>query len=318
MKAEFKTCQNNDALFQSHKLIKAKRLKSHIDIVLCDFDFKHRCLKQQTEIFKNILSLQRLQDLFEYSEFRPVQFLLDVKQTNVVPMNEDNRRPTIHTSLNITDSLIKEIVKNFLNEFQIERRGGYERFLKLISDPKIYKSIPVTSVRGCYNISHVALDRFWVNDRKNLILTNMTGVVTFHSVMYLCSDLYIISHTVNSHCEIIYINKRYKIMKLSKDLKTRTLFIKGAGSTVRPRCVYSSQHNGDLLVGMYMEKSRTGKVVRYNQTGQLKDTMQKSNTGNELFKDPRFIAENNNGDIAVSDFETVVIVTDRGGTYRFS
>lgn len=40
-------------------------------------------------------------------------------------------------------------------------------------------------------------------------------------------------------------------------------------------------------------------------------------TGNELFKDPRYIAENNNGDIAVSDSETVVIVTDRGGTHRF-
>lgn len=50
MNAEFKTCQNNEVFFQSHKLIKAKRLRSHIVIVLCDFDFKHRCLNQQREI----------------------------------------------------------------------------------------------------------------------------------------------------------------------------------------------------------------------------------------------------------------------------
>lgn len=318
MNAEFKTCQNNDVSFQSHKFIKAKRLKSHIDKVLCDFDFKHRCLNQQREIFKNILSLQRFQDLFEYSEFRPVQFLLDVKKINVVLVREDNRAPTIHTTLNITDSLNKEVVKNFLNEFQIERRRRYERILKLISNPKIFTSLTVTSVRGCYNISRVGLDRFWVNDRKHLILTNMTGVATFHSLMDLCRDLFIKSHTVNTHCELIYINESYKIMKLSKDLKRNTRFIKGVESTVRPRCVYSSSHNGDLLVGMYNEKSRTGKVMRYNQTGQLIDTMQQSNTGNELFKDPRYIAENNNGDIAVSDSETDVIVTDRGGTHRFS
>lgn len=318
MNAEFKTCQNYEVFFQSHKLIKAKRLKSHIDKVLCDFDFKHRCLNQQREILKNILSLQRFQDLFEYSEFRPIQFLVDLKKINVVLRRQDNRAPTIHASLNITDSLNKEVVKNFLYEFQIERRGGYERILKLISNPKIFKSLTVTSVRGCYNISRVGLDRFWVNDRKNLILTNMTGVATFHSVMDLCRDLFIKSHTVNTHCELIYINESYKIMKLSKDLKKNTRFIKGVESTVRPRCVYSSSHNGDLLVGMYNEKSRTGKVMRYNQTGQLIDTMQQSNTGNGLFKDPRYIAENNNGDIAVSDSETVVIVTDRGGTHRFS
>ncbi|XP_065932482.1 uncharacterized protein [Magallana gigas] len=98
-------------------------------------------------------------------------------------------------------------------------------------------------------------------------------------------------------------------------MKTTTTFIERTDSTWRPRCVYWSPSTGDLLVGMYTID--TGKVTRYNQSGQLTQTIQYHNTGRGLYSIPRYITENNNGDVVVSDLSGVV-VTERGGRHRFS
>nr|XP_034319922.1 uncharacterized protein LOC117687466 [Crassostrea gigas] len=100
-------------------------------------------------------------------------------------------------------------------------------------------------------------------------------------------------------------------------MKTTTTFIERTDNTWEPRCVYWSPSTGDLLVGMYREKPRTGKVTRYNQSGQLTQTIQSNNTGLGLYRKPNYITENNNGDVVVSD-DDAVVVTDRGGRHRFS
>ncbi|XP_065932478.1 tripartite motif-containing protein 2 isoform X2 [Magallana gigas] len=99
-------------------------------------------------------------------------------------------------------------------------------------------------------------------------------------------------------------------------MKTTTTFIERTDSTWRPRCVYWSPSTGDLLVGMYTID--TGKVTRYNQSGQLTQTIQYHNTGRGLYSIPRYITENNNGDVVVSDLSGAVVVTERGGRHRFS
>ncbi|XP_052696269.1 uncharacterized protein LOC128174883 [Crassostrea angulata] len=63
---------------------------------------------------------------------------------------------------------------------------------------------------------------------------------------------------------------------------------------------------------------RTGKITRYNQNGQLTQTIQHENTGLELYRQPNYVTENNNGDVVVSDYESAVVVTERGGRHRFS
>nr|XP_034310500.1 uncharacterized protein LOC117684045 [Crassostrea gigas] len=65
------------------------------------------------------------------------------------------------------------------------------------------------------------------------------------------------------------------------------------------------------------EKPRTGKVTRYNQSGQLTQTIHHDNTGLGLYSRPIYITENNNGDVLVSDAGAVV-VTECGGRHRFS
>eukprot|EP00105_Crassostrea_gigas_P016097 XP_011433348.2 PREDICTED: uncharacterized protein LOC105332434 [Crassostrea gigas] len=111
---------------------------------------------------------------------------------------------------------------------------------------------------------------------------------------------------------------------VSKAMKNTTKIIEEIDSTWRPRCVYWSPSTGDLLVGMrYKKKYRgyllidTSKVIRYNQSGQLTQTIQHDNTGQGLYSKPNYITENNNGDVVVS-VSSAVVVTERGGRYRFS
>uniref|UniRef100_K1QSH4 Tripartite motif-containing protein 3 n=1 Tax=Magallana gigas TaxID=29159 RepID=K1QSH4_MAGGI len=110
----------------------------------------------------------------------------------------------------------------------------------------------------------------------------------------------------------------YNINKLSNDMKITTTIIEKTESKWEPHCVLWSQSNGDLLVGMYKEDTNIGKVTRYNQTRELTQTIEHDDRGLELYSNPTFLAENNNGDIVVSDDLSAVVVTDREGRHRFS
>eukprot|EP00105_Crassostrea_gigas_P034486 XP_019918634.1 PREDICTED: RING finger protein nhl-1-like [Crassostrea gigas] len=104
-------------------------------------------------------------------------------------------------------------------------------------------------------------------------------------------------------------------------MKTTTTFIERTDSTWKPRCVYWSPSTGDLLVAMCNNDTKTGKVTRYNQSGQLTQTIQNDNTDLGLYNLPHYITENNNGDVVVSDSfypSGAVVVTERGGRHRFS
>eukprot|EP00105_Crassostrea_gigas_P039435 XP_019923583.1 PREDICTED: uncharacterized protein LOC105330123 [Crassostrea gigas] len=202
---------------------------------------------------------------------------------------------------------------------------GNQCLLKLMSPPELHPSLTLTGVDRCYHISCVTSDRVWVSDRENnLMLTDTTGV-PLHRVEDSCRGLYRGNglHTVNSESELIYIDRKYNINKLSKDMKTTTTFIERTDSTWEPLCVYWSPSTGDLLVGMCNYRTGTGKVTRYNQSGQLTQTIQNDNTGRRLYSVPCYITENNNGDVVVSDLykddvSGAVVVTERGGRHRFS
>nr|XP_034319690.1 uncharacterized protein LOC117687382 [Crassostrea gigas]XP_034319691.1 uncharacterized protein LOC117687382 [Crassostrea gigas]XP_034319692.1 uncharacterized protein LOC117687382 [Crassostrea gigas]XP_034319693.1 uncharacterized protein LOC117687382 [Crassostrea gigas]XP_034319694.1 uncharacterized protein LOC117687382 [Crassostrea gigas]XP_034319695.1 uncharacterized protein LOC117687382 [Crassostrea gigas]XP_034319696.1 uncharacterized protein LOC117687382 [Crassostrea gigas]XP_03431969 len=331
IKADVKTCHTEFSPLQSEMLTKAPKLKNLIDKVvydllnnvLCYFDFKHRCKKQKIKMIRHIGRLRRYEHRYVQPEFTfsALQFLSFTK--TALPQIH----LTLHTSqLSMTESLNKEDVMESLSAIQITERGnrrvGNQCLLKLTSGAELHQSLTVPDVDRCYHISCVTSDRVWVSDyRNNLMLTDTTGV-PLHRVEDSCSGLYRYGlHTVNSESELIYIDRNYNINKLSKDMKTTTTFIERTDSTWRPRCVYWSPSTGDLLVGMFRTETGkvTGKVTRYNQSGQLTQTIQNHNTGRGLYRYPIYITENNNGDVVVSDFEPgVVVVTERGGRHRFS
>ncbi|XP_065937673.1 uncharacterized protein [Magallana gigas] len=325
IKADVKTCHTEFSPLQSEMLTKAQRLKDLIDIVvydllnnvLCYFDFKHRCEKQKIKMIRHIVRLRRYEHRYVQPAFTfsALQFLSFTK--TALPQIH----LTLHTSqLSMTESLNKEDVMESLSAIQITERGnrrvGNQCLLKLTSGAELHQSLTVTGVDRCEHISCVTSDRVWVSDwRNNLMLTDTTGV-PLHRVEDSCRGVGI--HTVNSESELIYIDRNYiNINKLSKDMKTTTTFIERTGSTWRPRCVYWSPSTGDLLVTMYNYRTETGKVTRYNQSGQLTQTIQHHNTGPGLYSIPNYITENNNGDVVVSVLYAVV-VTERGGRHRFS
>ncbi|XP_052683304.1 uncharacterized protein LOC128163699 [Crassostrea angulata] len=333
IKTDFKTCHIEFSLYQSEMLTKAQTLKhlinkvrkDFIKNVFCDFDFKHRCLKQKKEMIRHIVSLQEYELRYVQPEFTfsALQFLSSIKKA--LPQIH----PTHHTSqLSMTESLNKEDVMESLSAIQITERGnrhvGNQCLLKLTSAPELHQSLTVTGVDCCDHISCVTSDRVWVSDDiNNLILTGTTGV-PLHRVEDSYPGLFRYGglHTVNSESELIYIDRKGNINKLSKDMKTATTFIETTDSTWDPLCVYWSPSTGDLLVAIYNDDTKTGKVTRYNQSGQLTKTIQHDNTGRALYSGPLYITENNNGDVVVSDSIDIgsgaVVVTKRGGIHRFS
>ena len=107
-------------------------------------------------------------------------------------------------------------------------------------------------------------------------------------------------------------------------MKTTTTMIKHTDTTWRPLCEDCSPSSVDLLVGMCRRdtdtdtRTFTGKVMRYDNTGKHKQTIpHDDNTPHNLYKNPKYITENNNGDVLVSDYEAVV-VTSGERVHRFS
>ncbi|XP_065927692.1 uncharacterized protein [Magallana gigas] len=208
-----------------------------------------------------------------------------------------------------------------LSEIQVSKTEkpleGNESLLKLMSSPELLHSLTVTGVDNCEHISCVTSDHVWVGD-DNIILINTAGDI-LHHLKNFCFEIYSGGiQTVNSECELIYIDEDYNINKLSNDMKITTTIIEKTESKWEPHCVLWSQSNGDLLVGMYREDTNIGKVTRYNQTRELTQTIEHDDRGLELYKNPTFLAENNNGDVVVSDDLSAVVVTDREGRHRFS
>lgn len=318
VKADFKTCHTKFSLYQQGMLTKAHRLKNRIDRVLCHFDFKHRCIKQRNTLNRHLASIKRYEQEYEQSAALPVQFL---KRKSCLTEKEYNPTLTFHTSqLSMTEAFNNEDVIEHLSKVQIReigRRHENDKRLRMI-DPELLHSFSVKGVSECYHMSCVTSEKVWVSDRlNNLILANTSGDALLQR-KDLCKDgVNCGSHTLNCEGELIYIQKNFNINKLSNDMKQTTTFIKTFKCRWKPRCLYWSLLTKDLLVGIYRLDLMEGRVDRYNQKGQLTQTIQCDEKGQVLFRSVAFITENNNGDLVVSDLMAVV-VTDRRGIHRFT
>lgn len=102
-------------------------------------------------------------------------------------------------------------------------------------------------------------------------------------------------------------------------MKTSTTLTKNIIYGMKPSCVYWSLFTGSLLVGVYEYISKTGKVIPFNQTGEMTETIKNIKNKKhdkyelEMFHYPSYITENKkNGDIVVSDRSAVVITECKG------
>lgn len=220
------------------------------------------------------------------------------------------------SSLNVTESLAEIHVKETENP-----NVGDDQQREMISSFVLHDILTVKEINRCNHISCVTPDRIWLSDDKNnLILKNTSGDTLHRRKDIYSGHLYSGDgiHDVNSDNDLIYIDRENNINKLSSDMKTKTQLIKRTYITWIPRCLHWSSTSRELLVGLYKDDPRTGKIVRYNHDKYPIQTIQHDITGLELYSKPIYITENNNGDVIVSDTPGAVVVTDHEGRHRFS
>ncbi|XP_061171137.1 uncharacterized protein LOC133180686 [Saccostrea echinata] len=318
---------------QSEMSTKAKKIKDLTDTVICDNNkllitikcsMIHRLQQQIRNINKHIGSIENFEHNFIKSanRYRPIEFLLFLKK---YPCTEYKSIASSlkKTLLSMTEKINKENMIRLLCEIQIietgQRQVRNECLFKLMSTPVLHKSIEV-SVTGAWHISCVNSEQVWISDPSinDCILTNKKGKSLQRLIDISLDTFSYGAHTVNITGDLIYIDKGYNIKKLSYNDRKKFTLIK-TKAPWRPFCVYSSPFTADLLVGMMNTDTETGKVNRYNNTGQHIQTIQYGNTGQEMYSEPRYITENRNGDVIVSDFGSdAVVVTEYGGRHRFS
>ncbi|XP_048747637.2 uncharacterized protein LOC125659884 [Ostrea edulis] len=165
-------------------------------------------------------------------------------------------------------------------------------------------------------ISCVSVDKVWVGDDEgHIMLMDKTG----NKLDEIKTDAFSLYgyHAVTHDGDLLYIDRTNKsIKKYTSDRKTTTV-IKTTGDWL-PLCVYSSHRIGDILVGMTTGHNK--RVVRYNKEGRELWQSQYDAQGQPLYRYPKYITENVNGDICTSDGSSnkAVVVVDRDGNHRFS
>nr|XP_011452025.2 uncharacterized protein LOC105345538 [Crassostrea gigas] len=114
--------------------------------------------------------------------------------------------------------------------------------------------------------------------------------------------------------QVVYSDHPNKAVRMISDTDTVvTMFTTGDWKLYG----VTSTASGDLLV--CLRKDDQSKVVRYSSTGTVLQEIQYDSQCQPLYKDAKYITENVNGDIIVTDWEKkAVIAVDRLGIFRYS
>lgn len=222
---------------------------------------------------------------------------------------------------NLTCDDEKELFGTIQKGAERKLQGGKSCLLKLIPVPVVRKHFTLTEFKRCSHISFANLDYLYINEGIKLILSNTSGE-TQHYFENIRNDSHAGSHTISRNDVLFYIDPKYNIIKMTINVwKTKTTFIKcveKTDSTWRPWCIYCSSLTEDLLVGMKKYDRLKGRIIRYNSIGQTTQKIQHDEMGCDIYSTPRYITENMNGDVVVSDSTGVLVVTDHKGRHRFS
>lgn len=280
------------------------------------------------KVHKYIISIKTFDNILEQAMKKPVRFLKFVKN-NRIPLKHDPRYFTQHYQVSLNQEVNVEDAIEVLSGITIREKGKRHAennfLLKRIYSPLLKKSLTEGETDDCSHAYVVTTDRVWFCQRgfqRWPNLKNVTFEETLHNVTRPCVFFFTETHALSSDSEIIYIavDHDHSIRKIKDDLENNTRFVERTDLSWTPRCLCRSKHTRDLFVGMNKNDKDTsiGIVTRYNSIGQLTQTVSNDNTGDSLFVYPRYITENNNMDIVVSDLQQGVLVTDHRGRHRFT
>lgn len=174
---------------------------------------------------------------------------------------------------------------------------------QLFKDTATQKATIILPLEEICHISCMKSDNLWVAGFKRIIEIDISGNILKKIDVDL---LYCGYHTVTSGGDLLFLNKNsvYKLA-FGGDLDILCTPIE------KSFCIHSSRINRDILVGTRYN------VTRYTETGHRLQKIQMCNEKGDLI--PRYITENINGDIVVSDgFSKTVEAVDNTGRHRFS
>ena len=324
---DFTTCHVKMDNLKTSMLSKSERLKDSMDNVQSEISLIYKTFLVRRLLMQKIKLVRKIAKIQEYdlSTKRPVQVLRFIKTTYHKIKKELELSQECRISLNPKinmDGLIKLLSE--IKSGKQHRAGKRNEIpLTLMPCPVLQKSLSLTDVQGCFHISRVTPHRMWVSDVFNtLVLIDTATGCTLYNVGDLEGYQELGNHSVNNERELIYKGNHCKIHKLSDDMKTKTVLIDNTDPAWTPLCVYCSPFSGDLLVGMHNKTftyTRRGKIMRYDKAYKNTQIIPHNNTPVNLYIYPRYITENINGDVVVSDRGCrAVLGTSREGIHRFS
>lgn len=333
IKCDMSTCKK-ELVFNKLKAIlkKSQNLKLAIDTLPNELCVKYtlllieRAFKQIVKMKMHIRSIHIYEQSIEQCANRPVQFLRFIT-TDHIPNVQTTPHLTKQVIFSLThNSYVEDLIK-LLSQIQIKekrkRQVDNKLLLKYMSFPSLVHLVDLEDFDFCGHISCVTPYTVLFNDSQTFFLleTHRYSIDSIYRVFYepglQSEDLICGLHTVNKDGDLIFVHMNNAIIKLTIDGEQTLLKNKDYEREWKSQCVYCSQSSGDLLVGNISRHTHTGKVTRYNNRNQITQTIRGTFRHSKIY-DPRFITENNNGDVIVSDWNRAVVVTSREGIYRFS
>lgn len=329
IRSDVETLHDEISQCRLEMLRKANTMRKRIDDMLDFISSKYVRLlnsithKQKVKMTRHIATIQMYDETYELSGNIPLRVFL-FRMKVLLPNIQKNLILAQHSRLCSKDSFHREKVVDLLSEIQMnkteKRSVSLDRMLKIIYPSVLHGQLSTSkaNLNCCIHISCLPHNKVWICDKSKLVLMDTSGVV-YHRLNGIWNHVHITGlHSVNQNQELIYISSDSNLIKLSEDMKTMSIFFKREKSKWRPQCLVCSHSSGDVLVGMWEVGTDRGKIMRLNSIGEVKDTIEKDKNNDNLYKNPMFITENNNGDIVVSDLNRCLVVTDRGGEHRFS
>ena len=312
-----------------HKRIKKRRIKEITDRSLR--------LKEELQLLEHLLDglsifrapnpiqkiknkvtfMENCETQYEHTLNKPVKFLRFIKRC---PLYNTREMPKVLEPYRYVMKKGCADPECFLpvHDGYIEYRKPIRKNTKIKTSYQLSVELPVLKVSfmlpgpmNCLDICFVRPNLFWVNIGNNIILTNTQG-----DMLRSINSSY--SFTANEN-EIMYVDRDFNIQKLSYD-RENSIVVMRRPSLWLPLSIHYCQSNGDLLVGMISSISNPlkARVVRYNELRAVKQSIYQSKAGRVLYRYPRYITENRNGDIVVSDvLRGRIVVTNHEGEFRF-
>lgn len=280
-----------------------------------------KVIKNVDEINKQVARLQNSKNLKELQNFVPII----EKQDSLREFSHDQYPLPIFYACKIDENYLQ----TFFGHIEREKKECFSAFARKLEETElrdqqmqVLEMPTVTSVidsgfpineqnkNRLYDLAITDDNKVWMGGHsKELKLFDLQG--NLHRTVHItCIGLFLCVH--NNH--VVYSDFADKSVKIKPDSNVVvTMF---TTKDWNPSGL-TRTGSGDLLVCLQLGDH--SKVVRYSSTGTVLQSIQYDSYGQPLYESPKYIAENVNGDVIVTDWKkNAVIAVNRLGIYRYS